>query len=93
MCSVLVRIIPPQTVTALNSFFLAMVLYPQVQARAQKELDSYLQGRLPDFPDEHSLPYITAIVKEVLRWNPAAPMGEFLDWTRVQLFPDHCARG
>ncbi|KAJ8081845.1 hypothetical protein PM082_007691 [Marasmius tenuissimus] len=62
------------TVTALNSFFLAMVLYPQVQAHAQKELDSLLDGRLPDFPDENSLPYITAVVKEVLRWNPAAPM-------------------
>ncbi|KAF9261712.1 cytochrome P450 [Marasmius fiardii PR-910] len=62
------------TVTALSSFFLAMVLYPQVQARAQKELDSLLHGRLPDISDESSLPYITAIVKEVLRWNPAVPM-------------------
>ncbi|KAL0579349.1 hypothetical protein V5O48_002682 [Marasmius crinis-equi] len=62
------------TVTALNSFFLAMVLYPEVQARAQKELDTLLGGRLPDFPDENSLPYVTAIVKEVLRWNPAVPM-------------------
>ncbi|KAG7094933.1 hypothetical protein E1B28_005736 [Marasmius oreades] len=62
------------TVTALSSFFLAMVLHPHVQARAQKELDSLLQGRLPDFSDDVSLPYITAIVKEVLRWNPAVPM-------------------
>jgi cytochrome P450 len=52
-----------------------MVLHPEVQARARRDLDRLLQGRLPDFSDERSLPYITAIVKEVLRWNPAVPMG------------------
>uniref|UniRef100_A0A0W0FRE5 Putative cytochrome P450 n=1 Tax=Moniliophthora roreri TaxID=221103 RepID=A0A0W0FRE5_MONRR len=62
------------TVTALSSFFLAMVLYPEVQIRARKELDNLLHGRLPEFSDERSLPYISAIVKEVLRWHPAVPM-------------------
>lgn len=36
--------------------------------KAQKELDSVIgQGRLPDFGDRKSLPYISAIVKEILR--------------------------
>ncbi|KAG6376689.1 cytochrome P450 [Boletus reticuloceps] len=64
------------TVSSLSSFFLAMVLYPAAQAQAQAELDSVIgSGRLPDYNDRQSLPYINAIVKEVLRWNPVAPLG------------------
>ncbi|KAF9219295.1 cytochrome P450 [Gyrodon lividus] len=64
------------TVSSLSSFFLAMVLHPDVQAKAQAELDSVIEpGRLPDYNDRPSLPYINAIVKEVLRWNPVAPLG------------------
>lgn len=55
-----------------------MVLYPAVQAKAQAELDSAIgSGRLPDYNDRPSLPYINAIVKEVLRWNPVAPLGDY----------------
>lgn len=57
-------------------FFLAMSLFPDVQKRAQEELDSVVGGgRLPGFQDQKNLPYIEAIVKEVLRWHPVAPMG------------------
>lgn len=53
-----------------------MVLYPNVQAKAQEELDRVLPpGQLPDFSYEQSLPYISGIVKEVLRWQPVAPIG------------------
>ncbi|KAK7469045.1 hypothetical protein VKT23_003539 [Stygiomarasmius scandens] len=62
------------TVSALETFFLAMVLYPDVQKQAQAEIDKVVHGRLPVFSDEASLPYITALVKEVLRWNPAVPL-------------------
>lgn len=48
---------------------LAMVLYPDVQEKARREIDSVIGlGRLPDFNDRGSLPYIDAIVKEVLRY-------------------------
>jgi len=30
---------------------------------------------LPEFGDEDSLPYITAVMKELLRWQPANPLG------------------
>ncbi|OCH95269.1 cytochrome P450 [Obba rivulosa] len=59
------------TVSTLGTFFLAMVLHPEVQVRAQKEMDAVVgTGRLPNFSDQRSLPYITAILKECLRWNP-----------------------
>ncbi len=53
-----------------------MVLNPDVQARGQAEIDSVLgTERLPTAADRESLPYVNAIVKEVLRWNPAVPLG------------------
>lgn len=52
-----------------------MLLYPEAQRTAQAELDSVIgTDRLPDFTDE--LPYVTALIKEVLRWRPVAPLGE-----------------
>ncbi|KAJ7167338.1 cytochrome P450 [Mycena crocata] len=62
------------TVSALTTFILAMCLYPEVQAKAQKEIDQVVVGRLPNFSDEPNLPYITAIIREVGRWNPVAPL-------------------
>jgi cytochrome P450 len=64
------------TVSAISSFFLAMVLSPGVQKKAQNEIDRVTAGsRLPSFVDKSSLPYISCIVWECLRWNPVAPMG------------------
>ncbi|KAI0743064.1 cytochrome P450 [Daedaleopsis nitida] len=63
------------TVSALGSFFLAMLLYPNIQRKAQAEVDRVIgRDRLPDFSDEPSLPYVTALVKEVLRWRPVTPL-------------------
>jgi cytochrome P450 len=64
------------SVSAVQSFFLAALLYPQVIERAREEIDDVTGGnRLPTFADRESLPYINAIVQEVLRWAPVAPMG------------------
>ncbi|KAI0295339.1 CyP450 monooxygenase [Multifurca ochricompacta] len=64
------------TVSALRTFFLAMTLYPQVQRKAQAEIDSVTGGsRLPDFSDMASFPYVDAVIKEVLRWHPVTPLG------------------
>ncbi|KDQ23377.1 hypothetical protein PLEOSDRAFT_1049198 [Pleurotus ostreatus PC15] len=80
----------PHAVSSLSCFVLAMVLYPEVQSKAQAELDRVVgDKRLPVFSDRDSLPYIDALVKEVLRcvcissrptysrcrWNPVAPLG------------------
>lgn len=64
------------TVSAVYSFFLAMTLFPDVQKRAQAEIDAVVgPGRLPSFADRSSLPYTEALVKEVLRWNVVLPTG------------------
>lgn len=53
-----------------------MTLHPEVQKKAQEEIDRVLgAGKLPKVDDRKNLPYIDAIVKEVLRWHPVAPMG------------------
>jgi len=67
-----------KTSSAIKSFFLAATLYPEVVRSAQQELDEVLGGeRLPDFSDVPRLPYVMAIVKEVLRWKPPAPLGAY----------------
>ncbi|GJE96497.1 cytochrome P450 [Phanerochaete sordida] len=63
------------TITALNVFVLAMILYPDVQRAAQAELDRVV-GRawLPEIADRDALPYVAALVQEVLRWHPPLPL-------------------
>ncbi|KAJ7160369.1 cytochrome P450 [Mycena filopes] len=64
------------TSSQLEAFFLAMCLYPEVQAEAQRELNTVVgTDRLPDIFDQARLPYINALCKEVLRWHNAAPTG------------------
>ncbi len=59
------------------SFFLAMTCFPDVQRKAQAEIDSVLgSDRLPSIADKDRLPYIHALVLEVLRWLPVAPLGK-----------------
>jgi cytochrome P450 len=63
-------------VCAIESFFLAMTVFPDVQRKAQEEIDRVLgPGQLPKVSDRQRLPFVSAVVKEVLRWHPVAPMG------------------
>ncbi|KAG2747300.1 cytochrome P450 [Suillus brevipes Sb2] len=62
--------------SALQTFLLAMVLYPDVQARARAEIDQAVKhDKMPCLADRESLPYLDAILREVLRWYPVAPLG------------------
>ncbi|KAK7438218.1 hypothetical protein VKT23_018149 [Stygiomarasmius scandens] len=66
------------TMSAISTFFLAMSLYPDVQVKAQRELDQVIgPGKLPTFDDRPSLPYVEAVYREVMRWHPALPTGKF----------------
>ncbi len=57
-------------------FILAMAMYPEVQKKAQAELESVVGlNRLPEMSDHDSLVYIQAIVMESLRWLPILPLG------------------
>ncbi|KAH9983875.1 cytochrome P450 [Russula vinacea] len=42
---------------------------------AQAEVDSVVgNSRLPDYSDQDALPYVQAVLKEVLRWHPVTPL-------------------
>ena len=54
-----------------------MVLYPEAQRRGQEEIDSVLgHGHVPQFEDEDALPYLKAMLHELLRWACPAPLGQ-----------------
>ncbi|KAK7453206.1 hypothetical protein VKT23_011886 [Stygiomarasmius scandens] len=64
-----------QAVAALSIFFLLMILNPDVQTKAQAEIDTVTQGQyLPTWSDRAKLPYIEAVMLECLRWGPIAPL-------------------
>ncbi|KAG1727776.1 cytochrome P450 [Suillus paluster] len=63
------------TVSSLFIFMLAMVNNPEVQERAQAEIDQVVGfDRLPNFDDLPTLPYVGALIREVKRWHPVTPM-------------------
>ncbi|KAH7338187.1 cytochrome P450 [Rhizoctonia solani] len=60
----------------LISFVSAMVLNPEVQARAQQELDNVLgQVALPKLSDKDRLPYVKNLIEELWRLYPVFPLG------------------
>lgn len=60
-------------------FILAALLHPEIQKTAQEELDAVtMRERLPTLKDRPRLPFVDAICKEVIRWRPITPLGEFL---------------
>ena len=59
-----------------------MALYPNVQKRAHDELVSVIgAGTLPDMSSRSTLPFLVAVIKETMRWQPLNPLGERL-WYR-----------
>ncbi|KAJ0751260.1 putative flavonoid 3'-monooxygenase [Helianthus annuus] len=76
------------TVAILLEWILArMVLHPDIQARAQSEIDSVVGlGRPVSDVDLPNLPYLHAIVKETLRVHPPGPL---LSWARLAIHDTH----
>ncbi|KAH9937825.1 cytochrome P450 [Epithele typhae] len=63
------------TLSTLQIFTAAMASSPHVQKRAQEELDAVVgPGRLPTLEDKPSLPYVSAVAKECLRWRQVVPI-------------------
>ncbi|PFH47463.1 hypothetical protein AMATHDRAFT_67716 [Amanita thiersii Skay4041] len=64
------------TVSALISFLLLMALYPDVQQKAQAEIDEMLgdgdKSAMPHPSKLDCLTYLNAVLKEVLRYAPIA---------------------
>ncbi|KAF4617908.1 hypothetical protein D9613_005902 [Agrocybe pediades] len=64
------------TASALGTFFLAMAMFPDVQKKAQQEIDAVTEGsRLVTLDDRQSLLYTEAVFREILRWRPVLPLG------------------
>lgn len=72
-----IQLIVFQTVSVVATFVLVMVLDPEIQKRAQAELDGVISGRLPTLADQVSLPYVTAVVYETFRWKASSPLGKY----------------
>ena len=67
----------PQTSGAILVFLIVMAQHPEIQKRAQKELDTVIgSNRLPLVSDRDDLPYVNAVAKEVLRWRPILPLSK-----------------
>ena len=63
----------------MHSMFLAMTLFPEVQKKAQAEIDTIIgHDRLPRLPDRQSLPYMEALVKELHRWHVVSNLGKLV---------------
>ncbi|KAF9266555.1 cytochrome P450 [Marasmius fiardii PR-910] len=58
------------------TFILAMALHPEIQRLAQAEIDSLLdeENRMPVISDLPRLPYLNAVIKETMRWQPILPL-------------------
>ncbi|KAJ2921472.1 hypothetical protein H1R20_g15624, partial [Candolleomyces eurysporus] len=64
------------SVGTMLTFILLMAMYPEVQRRAQAELDHFVSaGRLPTFEDRPNLLYVSAVLRELFRWHQLAPLG------------------
>ncbi|KAI5595692.1 hypothetical protein POPTR_003G173500v4 [Populus trichocarpa] len=76
------------TVALLLEWIMArMVVHPEIQAKAQEELDTCIGGhREVQDSDIPNLPYLRAIVKEVLRLHPPGPL---LSWARLAIHDVH----
>ncbi|KXN82010.1 O-methylsterigmatocystin oxidoreductase [Leucoagaricus sp. SymC.cos] len=58
------------------TFILAMFKFPEVQRRAQQEVDDVIgPDRLPETSDILQLPFTSAVFKEALRWHAVTPAG------------------
>lgn len=59
----------------ITAFVQAMVANPEVQRKAQAQVDSVIGAdRSPTWADYASLPYVAQCVKETMRWRPVTPL-------------------
>lgn len=64
------------TASVLKTIMLVMILHPDVQDKVHAELDTVVgRGTIPTFADRPRLPYLQAVLYEVMRWNPPASLG------------------
>jgi len=62
------------TSATMHWLVLLLANHPEVQKKAQREIDSVCKGRHVSVADIDKLPYVNACVKECMRWMPAVPL-------------------
>ncbi|XP_034431067.1 vitamin D 25-hydroxylase [Hippoglossus hippoglossus] len=66
------------TTNTLRWAMLYMALYPNIQERVHSEIDSVLSnGRAPTLEDKQKMPFVDAVLHEVLRFCNIVPLGIF----------------
>ncbi|CAL8243713.1 unnamed protein product [Lota lota] len=66
------------TTNTLRWAMLYMALYPNIQERVHQEIDSVLvNGRAASLEDKQRMPYVEAVLHEVLRFCNIVPLGIF----------------
>ena len=62
--------------------FLLMALHPEVQKKAQEEIDRVVgPDRLAEFSDREALPYVESVINEVYRcvlFYPCTPLQPYI---------------
>ena len=58
------------------TFLMGMLINPDAQRKAHAEMDAVVgRERLPTAADRPALPYLEAVLTEMLRWLPSATLG------------------
>ena len=78
------------TATALTWVFYALHTHPEVEAKLHREIDTVLNGRMPELSDLDNLPYSLQVIQETMRVYTVVPIisrqaisGDEIDGTKI----------
>jgi len=75
------------TSALLNWLVRGLAKWPNVQQETREEVDRVVDfDRTPPWEDEKSMPYIRAMVKELIRWAPGSKLGIIHSTTQDDLY-------
>jgi cytochrome P450 len=75
LCGTLMEGGSDTTSSIIIAFIHAMTKWPEVQRKAQRQIDEVVgEDRSPTWDDYEKLPYVAACVKEAMRWRPVVPL-------------------